>query len=239
MTRFALALVATLLFLPSSAAAEEAVKSAPAPSGGSGWVLNGGNVGTGSNVLLAEMGWPGISLTLLHGQSSRLDLGGTFGFDYGLEGVPVIAPGLKLNAVVRLGLAESGKYNVGVRVSPGLRTWFPSDSVHYRYFERFDYRFRDGDVLFGLQFPVELVAGILATPSLSVNVALSLPMALYFVPEVSFVFPIQPGLGLEYRVDRSLTLTVDTRFGPSIFMVPGGSHAQFSFRTMLGLAYRL
>jgi hypothetical protein len=232
-------LTATLLLtLSSTAWAEEAVKTAPTGGGTTGWVLNGGNVGTGSNVLLAELGWPGLSLTILHGQSSRLDLGGTLGFDYGLEGVPVIAPGLKLNAVIRLGLADSGKYNVGVRVSPGLRTWFPTDSVHYRYFQR-DYRYRDGDVLFGLQFPVELIAGILPTPSLSVNVALSLPMALYFVPEVSFVFPIQPGLGLEYRVDRSLTLTVDTRFGPSIFMVPGGSHAQFSFRTMLGLAYRL
>ncbi|MBI5543865.1 MAG: hypothetical protein HY901_08270 [Deltaproteobacteria bacterium] len=239
MNRFAIAMAFAVLALSAgkAEAADGSISSGPASVGSSstsGWVLNGSNLGVGRNAFLAEVGWPGLNLTLLHGQSDRLDIGGTFSFTYGLEGVPDIAPGMKLNAVLRLNLADTPKYNVGLRVSPGVVTYFPTRGVYRWYFNGW----HDSNVMFGLQIPVELVTGILVTSSLSINLGISMPMTLFFVPDFSFLFPVQPGFGIEYKVDSSLTITFDNRFGPSIFMVPGGSEAHFGFRSLVGIAFK-
>ncbi|MFY0580272.1 hypothetical protein ACN28S_43895 [Cystobacter fuscus] len=88
---------------------------------GQGWsVLSGQTVGQGANVLNGQLGWPGISLGLLHGATSRFDIGGKFSFNYGREGIVTsVVPGIKLQAWMRLMLVQTSQVNVGLSFSPG------------------------------------------------------------------------------------------------------------------------
>lgn len=230
MNRSAMLLTALTLALasPSMATAQES-------GAGGGTFLGGATLGSNRNTLAFEMGWPGLFVTVLHGQSERFDIGGSFGFVYGVEGVPKIAPGFKLNLVTRLNLFHEGHFNLGFKLSPGLTTYFPSDSVHYRFYVNDD----STNVMFGLSFPVEIVAGYALTHELTLSAGVAMPMTLFFTPEFSFVLPFQPGAGIEYRVDHALSLTFDMRFGPSVFMVPDRDPTTyFAFRLLVGLAYR-
>ena len=245
-------LAAALTLAPGAAFSEEtgsgasvtSGSSSVSSSGSSGWLLSGGPLGIGSNAFLGEVGWPGLDLSLVHGQSERRDLGGTFAFVYGLEGVPVIAPGLRLNAIVRLNLVDNGRYNIGLRTQPGFVTYFPSSGTYTGKFctlsggNAVNCYTHSSYVTFGLTFPIEAVVGINVHPLFSLNIGLSLPMTLLFVPDVSFVMPIEPGFGIEYKVDSNLSVTFDARFGPSIFIIRGGSDAWFAFRTLAGVAYK-
>lgn len=224
----------------TSLAGEPSAPSSGGGAGGGGWLLNGATLGSGRNAFLAEFGWPGLQLSLLHGMSEKADIGGAFSFVYGLEGVPEIAPGLRLNAILRLNFVKKTSFNFGLRFSPGLELYFPKDGVQRAYFNDECGPFRDcTDVAFGLQVPVEFVAGITPINEISINLGFAMPMALFFVPEISFVLPFQFGFGVEYRVDRSFMLSFDSRFGPSIWMVPDRDpEVEFSFRTLVGVGYR-
>ena len=69
---------------------------------------------------LRQLGWPGISLGLLHGATPRLDLGGKFTFNYGQEGmVEIVEPGIKLQAWVRLMLARTPQATLALVFQPG------------------------------------------------------------------------------------------------------------------------
>src|ERR1700716_3660471 len=76
-----------------------------------GWsVLSGRTVGTDQNVIHGQVGWPGISATLLHGVSRQVDIGGAFAFNYGVEGSTYVYPELTLRGVGRLNLVDTPKY---------------------------------------------------------------------------------------------------------------------------------
>ena len=222
---------------PAKPAAETPAKpAAETPSNDRSWLLGGTTLGIGKNSFAAELGWPGISLTFLHGAAERLDVGINFAFNYGLEGVTVVTPGLKLDIVARLHLFTQDKFSFGVRASPGLVMYFPTTYQYLTYFE--PPNFHGSYVTFGLALPVEFLGSILINHEVSVNMAIGLPMALIFVPDLSFIFPIQPGAGVEYKLDNSFSLTLDTRFGPSLFMTHGGTQAYFSFKVLMGIGYR-
>lgn len=218
-----------LLALAAPALGEEAAKPA-APRAVS--VLGAAPVGPGRNVFLAEVGWPGLGLTFMHGQSGQLDLGAALGFNFLFEGVPVVAPGFKLNIVARLNLVNQANLNVGVRASPGFVAYFPDDRSTWDLF--YDYRGRSS---VGLTLPLELVAGIPISRELSAHLGFAVPLAVLFTPEVYFAFPLQAGGGLEYRVSGDLALTFDARFGSTILFVPGDNRAWFSSRILMGIAY--
>ncbi len=188
-----------------------------------GWAVQSGQtVGSGNTVLHGQMGFPGISATLLHGLNRQVDLGGRFSFNYGYEGQATsIAPGLKLQFVLRFGVLQRGKFNFGLRAEPGFFAYF-----------------RSGYTMFGLAVPVGADFGIRVSDALSINLNVDLPMFAAF-PSYggggTFVVPILFGAGAEYRIDQSLALTVDTRFGPAIAST--GS-ANFAFNLLFGLAYK-
>ncbi|HYI00843.1 MAG TPA: hypothetical protein VD972_33125, partial [Hyalangium sp.] len=114
-------------------------------SRGQGWsLLAGDTLGTGQNVLSAQIGWPGITLGVLHGSTPRFDIGGKFTFNYGQEGlVEVVEPGLKFQAWVRLMLARTSQATLALVFQPGPLFYF-----------------HEGSTDVGLALPVSLVAGI-------------------------------------------------------------------------------
>ncbi|MGZ3458853.1 MAG: hypothetical protein ACXU86_10175 [Archangium sp.] len=194
---------------------------------GQGWsVLSGQTVGQGGTVLTGQVGWPGISLGLLHGATSRFDIGGKLSFNYGREGIVTsVVPGLKLQAWVRLMLLESSRVNVGLTFAPGPLFYFYNDGT---------------DV--GLALPVGLTVGIPVGSAVMLNVGMDIPFYVIFGAGGGPVFPILFGGGLEYFIDRNLALNFNVRMGPSIF--PSESfryegRARFTMEALFGLAYHL
>ncbi|MDY7228533.1 hypothetical protein [Hyalangium rubrum] len=211
-----------VLAAPSAFAQEEGVSYGR----GQGWsVLAGDTVGANNTVFSGQLGWPGISLGLLHGANSKLDIGGKFTFNYGQEGlVEVVEPGLKLQAWVRLMLAQTSKVSLAVTFQPGPLFYF-----------------HDGDTDVGLALPVALVAGIPVGSALMLNVGLDIPFHVYFGTGGGPVFPLLVGGGMEYFLDRSLAVNFNVRMGPSIFPDSGRrgrSEAYFTLEALFGVAYR-
>jgi hypothetical protein len=193
---------------------------------GQGWsVLAGDTVGANNNVFVGQIGWPGISLGLLHGANSKLDIGGKFTFNYGKEGlVEVVVPGLKLQAWVRLMLAQTSKASVAVTFQPGPLFYFHEIGT---------------DV--GLALPVALVIGVPVGSALMLNVGLDIPFHVYFGTGGGPVFPLLVGGGMEYFLDRNLALNFNVRMGPSIFPGSGrrGGDARFTLEALFGLGWKL
>jgi hypothetical protein len=225
-----LAIAALLSAFPVSAAAAEGA-AGPSRSRAS-WLMSGATVGAGHNALQAQLGWPGLDFTFLHGASPTLDLGASLGFNYGFEGIPKYRamPGLRLNGVVRLELVEEDKLNIGVRVSPGFFVYF--DEV-YNYWHRTEIEAR-----FGFSLPVELVAGFLVLPNLTVHAGIAMPIGFQLTESFVFLMPMLPGFGAEYRVNDALSLTFDSRFGPNIVIGEDNADVDFAFRMLVGAGYR-
>jgi hypothetical protein len=193
---------------------------------GQGWsVLSGQTMGQGGTALVGQIGWPGVSLGLLHGASSRFDIGGKFSFNYGREGIVTsVVPGLKLQAWVRLMLLESSRVNVGLSFAPG--------PFFYFYETRTDV---------GLALPVSLTVGIPVGSAIMLNGGMDIPFYVIFGSGGGPVFPILVGGGLEYFVDRNLGFHFNVRMGPSIFPYDDfryRSRALFTMEALFGLAYR-
>lgn len=193
---------------------------------GQGWsVLSGQTVGSG-NVLTGQVGWPGVSLGLLHGATNRFDIGGKLSFNYGREGIVTsVVPGLKLQAWMRLMLLQSSGVNVGLSFAPGPFFYFYEDGT---------------DV--GLSLPIALTVGIPVGSALMLNVGMDIPFYVIFGAGGGPVFPILFGGGLEYFVDRNLAVTFNVRMGPSIFPYDEfrfRGRARFTMEAMFGIAYHL
>ncbi|MFL5343636.1 MAG: hypothetical protein ACJ8AT_02530 [Hyalangium sp.] len=193
---------------------------------GQGWsLLAGDTVGQGQNVLSAQLGWPGLSLGLLHGATSRFDLGGKFTFNYGQEGiVELVRPGLKFQAWVRLMLARTPQATLALVFQPGPLFYF-----------------HDGGTDVGLALPVSLVAGIPVGSAIMLNLALDVPFHVYFGTGGGPVFPLLVGGGLEYFIDRSLEVNFNVRMGPSIFPdsgTRGRNDAYFTLEALMGVGWR-
>jgi hypothetical protein len=187
-----------------------------------GWLLNGAPLGTGQTAFLGEIGWPGLQLSILHGESANFDLGGFFAFEFGFEGIPSAssAPGFKFAPILRFHLTETRQFDLGLRLTPGVALYFPSGS----------------SVVFGLSLPFELVGGLTLNPQLSVHFGFSIPFAVFMTPSTVVLLPLMPGFGVEYKFDPAFSLTFDTRFGPAVDLTH--STNTFAFRMLLGVGYR-
>lgn len=199
-----------LFFIPGLASAQ-----------GQGWsVLSGETVGSGRTVFHGQVGFPGLSATLLHGNSDKVDLGGRFSFNYGEEGlVDAINPGLKLQGLMRINLVKS-KVNVGLALEPGVFFYFYG-----------------GGTDIGMTIPIKLAVGIPASSALMINVGMDLPLAVKFNRGSTVIIPILFGGGLEYAIDQSLMATFNLRMGPSIFTRGGGT--AFTLESLIGIAVKL
>lgn len=212
------ALIASLLFGTSEAVAQ---------ARGQGWsVLTGRTIGLNDTALHFQAGWPGISATLLHGMTPKLDLGGIFNFNYGFEGDVncCVRPGIKFQGLLRANLFDSNKFNVGINFAPGpLFYFFPRRTT-----------------VAGIAIPFGLEFGIPATPALNIGLAFEMPMFVVFESNAlsgQLVLPVLFGGGIEYFLDRSLALTFNMRMGPMIFTADG--FTDFDFQALMGLAVKL
>src|SRR4051812_25891539 len=81
------------------------------PASGQAWsVLGARTTGEGQSAVEAGVGFPMLSGAYLRGVTPTLDVGVRVGFAYGLEGmVSAVVPGLKVNALAKLRLLETGK----------------------------------------------------------------------------------------------------------------------------------
>ncbi|MBN1206935.1 MAG: hypothetical protein JXB05_18775 [Myxococcaceae bacterium] len=193
---------------------------------GQGWsVLAGDTVGASRNTLVAQLGWPGVSVGLLHGGTPRFDIGGKFTFNWGQEGlVEIVEPGIKLQAWMRLMLARTSQVSLALTFQPGPLFYF-----------------HDGSTEVGMALPVALVAGIPVGSAIMLNLGLDVPFHVYFGTGGGPVFPLLVGGGLEYFLDRGLQVNFNVRMGPSI--IPdsgrrGRNDAYFTLESLLGVAWR-
>jgi hypothetical protein len=198
---------------------------------GQGWsVLSGETVGQGGNALVGQVGWPGLSLGMLHGATSRFDIGGKLSFNYGREGIVTqVVPGLKLQAWMRLMLVESSKVNVGLTFAPGPFFYF-----------------FNGYTDVGLALPIALTIGIPVGSALMLNIGLDAPFYVTFGSGGGPVVPLLVGGGLEYFIDRQLAFTFNVRMGPSlgaynygVYDIRYRGQAAFTLDATVGVAYRL
>lgn len=177
----------------------------------------------GSNLLHAQFGWPGISATFLTGATPKASLGGRFTFNYGLEGrTSGTELGLKLQGLVRLGLIDNGRVNVGLDLAPGLSLYFPSGGAYTE---------------FGVTIPASFVLGFPLSDALALHVALEMPLLLTFTGYTTFYVPIYMGGGLEYALDKNLLLTLALQMGPMIDARLNRPY--FGMEGLFGLAFRL
>jgi hypothetical protein len=194
---------------------------------GQGWsVLAGQTVGQGSNVLVGQIGWPGLSLGLLHGATPRFDLGAKLNLNYGREGIVTsVVPGFKLQAWMRLALVQTSQVNIALTFAPGPLFYF-----------------YDGYTDVGLALPLGLTLGLPVGSALMLNVGVDVPFYVLFGSGGGPVFPLLVGGGLEYFVDRNLAVTFNVRMGPSIgaygYYVRRND-ARFTLDATIGVAYRL
>jgi len=209
-----------LLLVSGAAMAQE--EGAAYSGRGQGWsVLSGQTMGQGGTALVGQVGWPGVSLGLLHGAAQRFDIGGKLTFNYGREGIITsVVPGLKLQAWVRLMLLQTSRVNLGLTFAPGPFFYF---------YERFT------DV--GLSLPIALTVGIPVGSALMLNVGLDIPFYVIFGTGGGVVVPVLLGGGLEYFVDRNLAVNFNVRMGPSVGSYIGG-RARFTLEALLGIAYK-
>ncbi|MGQ0504450.1 MAG: hypothetical protein ACT4TC_03955 [Myxococcaceae bacterium] len=209
-------------------AQDEVVDEETAPR--AAWsVQSGRTVGAGATVIQGQMGFPGISATLLHGLSRNVDIGGRFSFNYGFEGqTSIITPGLKFQFIARIGIVDKGRFNFGIRAEPGLYMYFISGLTGFPQ--------RGAGTHVGLAMPIGLDFGIRVSDPLMVNLNFELPLVAQLTSPPYFAVPVLFGGGAEYKVDRNLALTFNTRFGPYIYTASG--NATFALNLLFGIAYR-
>ncbi len=220
MTRPTIAMVGVWAAVLAGGPVQAAAAEAPA-RGGQGWsVLAGQTVGQGASVVLGELGWPGLSAAYLQGVTPTVDVGGRFTFNYGVEGIVTqVTPGVKLQGLVRVSLAEQARFNLGVTFAPGPFFYF-----------------YNGFTAVGLTLPVGLVAGIPVSSALMLHAGMEFPFYVLFGSGGGPVFPVLVGAGAEYYLDHRLSLSFNTRMGPS---VTGSRSSPFTLEALLGVAYRL
>jgi hypothetical protein len=205
----------------ASAQARRTTDITAAPSGRYS-LLGGETVGTGTNVVSGEFGWPSITFGYTHGLSHNTDVGAKFDLLFGVEGDPNASQfGIGFRVPYRMVALRSDRIAVLLHVDPGIKLFTYSST------------------LFGFGFPVGVVVGYAAQRDLVIGFGVDLNMALYVTPSpVRFVISPMFGPAVEFRVDPRLTVGINTRFGPVIFTNNGG-YSDFGFVTQLLLAYRM
>lgn len=193
---------------------------------GQGWsVLSHQTVGAGSTALGVQVGFPGLTINVLHGLQSGFDLGGRVSLNYSYEGmVRLLHPGVKAEVIGRVKLMEGQRLGLGVTFGAGFLSTFAP-----------------GVTVFGMSLPVGLVAGIPIGSALMVNLGVDLPLFVTFGTFGGLTAPILAGAGLEYFIDRSLLISFNTRMGPALnpTVLRVSTPAEFAFQAQLGVALKL
>jgi hypothetical protein len=223
---FALGALALVLAAGTAFGAEEKRVERAAQYGGQGWSLLGGQtVGGGADVLLAQLGYPGITVGYFHGVTPNVDLGFRGGFNYGYEGlVTVLVPGVRGEFLARFQLIDAGRFSLGASAGAGV----------FGYFGQFSQ-------VVGVTLPVGIAFGIPIASSLQLSLTVDAPLFVTFGPSGGLTFPLLFGVGLEYFIDRNLAATFSTRMGPAINPTGFryGSRSELDFQAALGIAYKL
>jgi hypothetical protein len=201
------------------AADSEAIASA----GPTGWsTLSGKTIGAGQTAILAQLGWPGFSATLLHGVAPAMDLGGRLTFNYGEEGIVTqVVPGIRLQGVARLTFFDNGKLNFGMQFEPGPVVYFTSFQTTA-----------------GLVLPVGLRLGIPLSEAFLLSFGVEAPVFRIFGSSGGWIFPVLFGAGLEYFVAPNLAATLNARAGPSVDTRGFRPVSNLALEALFGVAYR-
>lgn len=214
---------ATVLAAPA-AWAQEGQRSY---GGGQGWsLLAGETVGSGANVLSANVGWPGLQLGFTHGATDRLDLGARVAFVWGEQRITSRThPGLKGQLFAKLKLLDTNKLNLALSFAPG-------PFVSWRPFQ---------DALVGLELPVGLHLGIPVGSAVMVNFGFDVPFWVTFGTGSNAYTQMLVGGGVEYFLDRNLALQLNLRIGPNVpwNYVDRRRDVTIALESFIGLGYRL
>ncbi len=190
------------------------------------WSATAGlTVGDGNSVIQGEVGWPALSVTYLRGLDDRTDIGGRVSVAYGFEGTVNNVAGLALQVPIRRRVMSSGMLDVSVHADPGLSFYGGLSSGE--------------GLLFGIGGPVGAVAGWRVSDAVTLDAGADVPLLLNFTSRAGLIFTPEVGVGAEYNLDPKMALTFRTRFGPTIAAVSNGAFAQFSFSSLIGLAYNM
>lgn len=217
----ALFFVGLFVVTSSPSWAQEVTMDAPDLSGQTWSAVGPKTVVTGANVLEASVGYPSISVGYLRGVTSGVNVGGRVGFLYGMEGMlGDAAPGLKVQALVKMRLLDSGRVSLGFTLEPGL--------LYYASFLQ--------GARVGLCLPLGLRLGITASSALSAVVLIELPAWVEFGTFGGFNLPILTGAGVEYFITSQLAAFFRARVGPTIRT--GGRTTAVTLESSLGVGYR-
>lgn len=226
MKRLSFGLLATALVITAAPARAQDTADLGGGSDSGHWsVLSGRTVGDGNFVIHPEVGYPGVSAGFIYGASDRVDVGGRLGFDYGSRIGLGISPTLLMQGLIKLNLAKKEKVSFALMTQPG-----------------FGFNF-SGFVTMLIMFPIYAQLGIHPTDALAIVIGMDLEMAIGIALAggggVGFLMPIGFGPGLEYKVDNTLSLTMNFRFGPGVLAANGGALVDFSFKALLGVAIKI
>jgi hypothetical protein len=226
--RLVFLLAASVLCASFSALAQVGAPPPPPPleeaGGGAAWGIYSGKTLRTGDAFAVELGWPGLNATFLHG-AGGLDVGGRFTFNYGSEISFGINPETNLHFLLRFGLLDRGMLTMALQVEPGLGFWFLGGA---------------GLVIF---IPAALNMGIHPISALSILLGVELRPQIgisfagggvFFGMPMLFVNP-----GVEYALLPNVLLTFRMAFGPGIVAAGLGAGVGFSFRAMMGVAFKL
>jgi hypothetical protein len=186
-------------------------------------------VGDNDTVLHLQVGWPGISATLLHGVSPTVDLGAIVTFNYAVEGLlsnPL--PGIKLQGRVGKIIWDSGRLNLGVSFSPGALLYFGTGNCPGR--------LGCDSNLVGLTAPLALAFGMPLSVVTNIHFGLEIPFWVYLNQGRGAEVPLLMGGGIEYYFERDLAITLNLRMGPAI---SSRGNVDFDLKAVTGLAMKL
>jgi hypothetical protein len=219
------AAAALLALGPLSARAAD--EPTPAPRVGQGWTLLGAQTsGDGANVVAAEVGFPAIAVSYLHGVTSIEDVGFRLAFNYGYEGlVSAIVPGMRGEALLRLRLLDTGHVNVGVKGGVGLFAYFTNAYT-----------------LPGVTIPLGLTVGIPVGSAFAIATGVDVPLFITFGQAGGLTAPILFDAGLEYWLSKGWETNLHARMGPALnatgpFVALGST--QIAFELSVGMAFKL
>lgn len=187
-------------------------------------VLTGRTVGAGRFVAHPEIGYPGVSLGLLWGQTSYFDAGlrvsGGYGTRYGFG----LAPNAGVQAVLRWNFVNAGIISFGGRMEPGaFIAPGPAGTV-------------------ALVAPFGLDLGIHPHPIVNIAFGGSVGVGavIDYAGRAAYIMPFEVGPGVELNLTDSIALTFNTRFGAgwTAPLAPYRDYNGYGVKAAVGLAFR-